>query len=114
MHANANSAMETTCSAKCPVGIEIRWSSISFKSMSCTVAIIGDSEVEGTNEVEGVKIDEIESPGCFPMMISNARTPKLYISHFSLNFMVNASSARQKGIWVSIDGYYEQKLYRYR
>lgn len=60
--------------------------------MSWTAEIRGDVEVEGANCVEGVKIDRMKSPGCFPKMTSNANTPKLYTSHLSLNSIVNASS----------------------
>ena len=46
--------------------------------------------------------DEMRSPGCFPMIISNANTPKLYTSHFSLISIVYASSVIEKKIEVPV------------
>ncbi|KAF7836342.1 hypothetical protein G2W53_011201 [Senna tora] len=40
-----------------------------------------------------VCIWEIRSPGCFPITTSNAKTPKLNTSHFSVTALVYASSA---------------------
>jgi hypothetical protein len=36
----------------------------------------------------------VTSPGCLPNSISNANIPKLYTSHFSVTFVVYASSAK--------------------
>ena len=33
-------------------------------------------------------ISKTKSLGCFPLIISNANTPKLYTSHFSVTFIV--------------------------
>ncbi|KAM7465253.1 hypothetical protein LguiB_012815 [Lonicera macranthoides] len=55
------------------IGRESRGSNTSF-----TVEFLVDGDVN----------DESRSPGCFPINISSATTPKLYTSHFSVTTMV--------------------------
>uniref|UniRef100_A0A3Q7I6Q3 Uncharacterized protein n=1 Tax=Solanum lycopersicum TaxID=4081 RepID=A0A3Q7I6Q3_SOLLC len=64
VHAKAIVITKTTASAKWPVGGGSLWSRTSFKSIS------GDNVVDADNEVKS-------SPGCLPIIVSIATTPKL-------------------------------------
>ncbi|PON66816.1 hypothetical protein TorRG33x02_266740 [Trema orientale] len=81
-HANANVTTTATAFANSPDGCKSRWSKTSFKS-SCASSdnILGDANGDCSS-----------SPGCLPIMISNATTPKLNTSHLSVTLIVCASS----------------------
>ena len=70
VHANARVITNTTASANCPVGVGSLWSNISFKNTS------GYSIDDTDKHFVDDKVAK-RSPGCFPIIISNATTPKL-------------------------------------
>ena len=68
-HANANFVTITTSLATSFEGCASRWSSTSFSSTSWGVDV--DDDANGNDK------NDIRSPGCFPITISNMTTPKL-------------------------------------
>ena len=78
-HDMETSMIEINLSCTLRDGVESRGSNISSSAMF---------KFEDNEE----QIEEIKSLGCFPFITSNANTPKLYTSHFSVTFIVYASS----------------------
>ncbi|KAI8558629.1 hypothetical protein RHMOL_Rhmol04G0110900 [Rhododendron molle] len=68
----ANFIINITTSSNSGDGGERRWSNT---SLSCTFST-------------AVGREEAKSPGCFSLITSIASTPKLYMSHFSVTFIV--------------------------
>ncbi|RAL43448.1 hypothetical protein DM860_012589 [Cuscuta australis] len=68
VHTNAKMTTAITSSTRCPLGVESLWSSNSFKSVSLDNSVASDSEYSN-------------SPGCLPIITSNATTPKLLLHH---------------------------------
>lgn len=74
------------------------------KRMSCSCSFVGWGRRESrtSSEIflragwEDSRVDR-SSPGCLPIIVSSATTPKLYTSHFSFICMVYASSAEWMG-----------------
>ncbi|PPS08687.1 hypothetical protein GOBAR_AA11957 [Gossypium barbadense] len=75
----------TTSPATWLVGGGSHWSSRSLRSNS----VLFDNNVIDDREFKS-------SPGYFPIMISNATTPKLKRSHFVVTRIVSASSGGQE------------------
>lgn len=71
--ANVILAIKNTSSTTGSTGRGSLWSKTSFNSKLYT-----DDASEGENN------DEMNSPGCFPIIISKQSTPKLNTSHFSV------------------------------
>ena len=82
---NANLMTVSTAADIPPVGGSNRWSSTSFNSNSLLSA----------NALDGADTASRSSPGCLPIMVSRATTPKLYTSHFSVTRIVKANSANK-------------------
>lgn len=69
VHAKAMETTSTSSFTSWPVGSRSRWSSTSFKNTSATL----DTDAADDDDDQ----EERSSPGCLPIMISNATTPKL-------------------------------------
>lgn len=90
VQASAKLTTITTATATLPLGCSSRWSKMSFNSKLSTLII---SDVDVDVDFDGHDRPSRSSPGCLPIIISKATTPKLYTSHFSVTLIVRASSA---------------------
>lgn len=66
------------------------WSKTSTTSIGWTGKAVDDDAADDPDDR-----DERKSPGCLPITISNATTPKLKTSHFSFTSIVHANSVHK-------------------